>query len=457
VDVADNTARTKRRDRAVIGGALATGGTRVVTAATSFVILAMAARTLTRDEFGFVTMLLSIWLILTMFDLGLGGALTTRVAASHAREDLAEVRAYVDHALLAMSALGGLIAVAGCIGAITLPWGPWIEGNLSPATVVRGLIITFVLAGASMPAAVGAVALSGLQRFNAATGSVAAGGLLAMGVSAAIAATVPSPEAFLAAVLGCPLLVSLGFTAWVRMVLLRTGATGGRFDRGRLASMLRSSAWYALYTTANTVALGTGTVVVGSVLGLTDAAIFNVAARLFSPIITVIAASGAMLWPGMTEAISRGEVSWARTRHRRGLVIIGAVSSVLSVALIAFGPWLAHLWVGAALVPSRSLLAWTAAFTVTLSVTSQASVVLMAVERLRGAATLAVGGALVSVAASVLLARTIGVNGAAIGALAGCLGVLLPGIALLGRDTLRSLQHAAAPTPEAVRNDPPTA
>lgn len=435
----DDESRARGRDRAVIRGAVATSGTRLVTTATSFIILAIAARTLTTDEFGWVTMLISIWLILTMFDFGLGGALLTRIAASHARDDAAEVWAHFKHALLAMTAIGGLIAVGGCILAATLPWHAWINGALSAATLDRGMAIALTLSGASLPAAVGAVTLAGRQQFTAATGSVAAGGVLGAVACAVVAPMNPPPEVFLLAVLGGPVAMSSALTAWVGIDILRAQAGPSRFQAARLTDMLRASGWYALYTTANTITLGTGTVIVGTVVGLGEAAVFNVASRLFSPILTVIAASGALLWPGMTEAITRGELAWVRSRYQRGVLAIAGVGSVLSLALVAIGPWLAELWVGAALVPSRSLFLWTAAFTVTLAVTSQASVLLMAVERLRAAAVYAVVAALVSGVTSVLLANSLGAEGAAIGALAGCLCVLLPGIALLARDTLRSL------------------
>ena len=224
----------------------------------------------------------------------------------------------------------------------------------------------------------------------------------------------PSPDVFLLVVLGGPLLVSLGFTAWVGSGLVTADAEKAWFESARLKSMLLSSRWYGLYTAAVTIALGTGTVIVGSVRGLAEAAVFSIAGRLFSPIISVVAASGSLLWPGMTEAISRGDLAWVRSRYRRGLVSIGVISCALSLALIGIGPWLAELWVGAELVPARSLFVWTAAFTVSFVLMTQASGVLMAVERMRGAAALAVGSAVVSVGTSVVLVGLIGMNGAAI-------------------------------------------
>ncbi len=427
-------------------GAIAAGTVRLVTAATSYVTLGIAARVLTTEEFGLVAVLISFWLIVTMFDMGLGGALTTRVAVSHARDDLAGIRGHVNHALVALTAIGTLIAVGGTISAIALPWQEWIGGTLPPPTVTRSVIITFVVAGASLPAAIGVLILGGMQRFTIAQVGVAGGSLSTLVATAAVAPLDPPPDVFVLAVLGCPLAVSLGFTFWAIGGVLRGARAPAEFEADRLMSMLRASGWYALYNAGNTIMLGTGTVIVGSVRGLAEAAVFNVSIRLFSPIITVVAASGVQLWPGMTEAISRGDVAWARSRYKRGLAVVAGVSTAASITLVALGRWFAELWVGPDLIPSLNLLVWTAAFSVAVAVTSQANVLLMAVERIRIAATLSVCGAAAGMGASVILVGAVGVSGAAIGALVACAGILLPGVVLLARDTFKRLGAAADPS-----------
>ncbi len=131
----DASFRAQRRDRALRRGAVATGLVRLATALTSFGTYAIAARVLTSDEFGLVAVVISLWLILTMFDMGLGGALATRVAVSHARDDVAEIRVHVNHALVTLAGIGGLIAVVGSVSAVVLPWQDWISGDIRPDTL----------------------------------------------------------------------------------------------------------------------------------------------------------------------------------------------------------------------------------------------------------------------------------------------------------------------------------
>ena len=435
---ADSQTRGQRRDRAVVHGAFSTATVRVVMAAASFVTLGIAARSLTPDEFGLVAVMSSILLIVMMFDFGLGGALTMRVATSHGRDDLPGIRAHVDNALVALSCVGVVIAVGGAVSATTMPWHEWIGGTLDSSTVSRCLIITFVVAGASLPAAAGLMTLSAMQRFAAAQISIAGGSVLAVVTTAIVAPLNPPPEVFLLTMLGSQLVASFGFTLWVRLGVLRGLGSFG-FDRDQMKSMLLVSGWYALYTVANTVTVGTGTIVVGSVVGLAEAGVFNVAVRLFSPVIAVVTASGAQLRPGMTEALTRGDVAWARSRYWRGLVVVAAAITVMSVTLVALGRWFSEIWVGETLVPSLSLLAWTAAFTILLAMAGQSAILLLAVERIRPAAGLALGTAVAGSVGSVFLARTLGIDGAMIGAVAAILLIFIPGITLLARDTLRSL------------------
>ncbi len=434
----DSESRAKRRDRAVVRGTISTALVRVVMAAASFATLGVAARSLTPDEFGLVAVMSSIFLLAMMLDFGLGGALTMRIATSHGRDDLRGIRSHVDNALPALTCIGAAIAIGGTVSAMAMPWHDWVGGTLDGSTVSRCLMITFVVSGASLPAGIGIVTLTAMQRFTSAQMSIAAGSIAAVVTTAAVAPLNPPPEVFLITILGSPAAASFGFTLWARFGVLR-GLGSFSFDWDQMASMLRVSGWYALYTVANTVTIGTGTIVVGSVVGLAEAGVFNVAVRLFTPVITLVTASGAQLRPGITEALTRGDLAWVRSRFRRGLVGAAAASSVMSVALVVLGRWFTEIWVGEDLVPSLSLLTWTAAFTMTLAIAAQYAILLLAVERIRPAAALAVGTAVAAIGGSASLAWTLGMNGAMIGAFAAILLVFLPGIVWLARDTLQSL------------------
>lgn len=432
--------RAKGRDAAIVRGVLAVAAVRVISAGTAVLTLGIAARSLTQEEFGFVAALFSLWMILIMLDLGVGGTLTTRVAVAHARDDLDEMRMHVRDAVFTLSAIGALIAGAGTLSAFLLPWGGWVGGSLPPSTVRPAVILAFIITGATLPAIVGVVTLNGRQRMATAQLLNALRSVVALLATVVVAAMDLGPWAFILAMLGSPALVAFAITCWVVAVDLRGDRQRAALDAGRVGTMIRDSSYFALFGISNAVALGTGTFIVALILGPAAAAIFSVVSRMFTLLLSFIVLSGTQLWPAMTEAIARGELAWARIRYRHGIVVAGLATSAASLGLIVLGRPLARVWVGSELVPPLHLFVWTAAFTIVMAVAAQASVLLLAVERVRALAAVCVANAVVSVTASVLLTELIGASGAAAGAFLSCLAVLLPGIAVLCWSTLRHLE-----------------
>lgn len=439
--VAAQTRRGRKRDAAIVRGVAATITARIINAVMAMLTLGVAAKALTGEEFGLVSALFSLWMILTMFDLGIGGALVTRVATAHARGDAEEMLTSAREALVALTAIGVLIAVGGIASVGVLPWSRWVGGDvLGAAAVEPSVVLVFLLAGAALPAAIGIMTMTGQQRLASTQAVMALRGVCTLVATAAAAYAGLGPWAFLLAMVGAPTLISGALTAWVLFKELGRTARRGRVMSRRITTTFRDSVYYAVCNIGNAVAFGTGTLVVAAVLGPKDAGLFSVASRMFALVATLIAAAGTQLWPAMTEAIARGDTSWARSRYRVGIVAVGLVTTAASAGLVVLGRPLARVWVGHALVPSLGLLAWTAVLTVVVAVASQAAVLLRAVDRLRALATVCVANAVASVIASILLTRWMGMSGAAAGALLTCVAVFLPSVVLLVRRALRDLE-----------------
>lgn len=432
--------RRRGRDRAIVKAVVATLVARVSIAGVAFVALGIAARALTSEEFGVVATLLALWLVLTMMDVGVGSALVTRVAGAHARDDPAELRAHVRTALFSLTAIGGFIAVAGAVAAVTLPWGQWIGGQLPPSVVVPCVVVTFGAAGAAMPAAIGVLTLSGTQRMWLAQVWATVGSLLTLVVCVAVVLAGARPWTIVFAIVGTPTLVAGALTIWIICFDMPQAGRVGRVDARQIKSMMRASGYFAVINIGNSLSLGTGVMIVASVLGPAEAAKFSVVTRLFGLITSMVGAAGAQLWPPLTEAISRGDIRWARSRYYRGVVVAVSAATAASLVLVGVGRPLAELWVGSALVPQLDLFAWTAALTVAIAIAGQASVLLVAVERVRALAVLSLTTAAVSVTASVLLTRWLGPEGAMIGPLLACALIALPGTTMLVIGTMRTLE-----------------
>lgn len=437
--------RRRGRDRAILRGIVATAGTRVVSAGASLLTLGIAARSITKEEFGFVSAVVSLWMILSLIDLGLGGVLTTRVAQAHGRDDPDEMKAHVRDALQALTALGAVIVLVGSASAFVLPWERWLGGSLPSTSVVPAVVLMFATVGASMPGVVGIATLTGTQRMATARLWTALSSVATMLAAVVAAAAHLPPWAFVLAIVGCPTLVSLGVTAWVVLVQLPGVLARNGFRTGRITSTMRVAGYYAVMNASSAVTLGAGTLIVDAVLGAGQAAIFSVASRMYAMVSAVVLQSGAQLWPALTEAVVREDFGWARARHRQGIVFVTLATSTASLALIALGRPVARVWVGSALVPSLSLFISLGALTIGVCGAAQAGILLVATERVRPLAAICVANAVVGTAAAVLLTRTIGASGAALGGLISCVCVLGPGVAVLSRRT-RAAWPAAGST-----------
>lgn len=433
--------KRRQRDRAIVRGIFATITARVFTAAASLLTLAIASRVLTRNEFGFLASVVALWMILTMLDLGLGGALTTRIATAFARDDADAMSRHSRDTLQALTALGVFLAVAGSATTLILPWARWLGSGVPPSSVTPAVVLMFVTAGASMPGVVGIAILTGTQRMATAQLSSALGACLTVLLAIGAGALQLPPWAFVASILGCPTVVNIGVTGWI-VLRLPAPHPHGKSSRSRIADTARASVYFALLNASSAVALGTGTLVVAIVLGSGQAASFSVASRMYAMVFAVVSTSGAQLWPSLAEAIARRDLRWARQRYWHSIVTVTAVTAFAGVVLVALGRPVARVWVGASLEPSLSVLLALGALTVAVCGAAQASTLQLATERVRPLAVLCCVNAVLGTAASFALTEAVGPAGAAVGTLASCVCVLIPGIVALSRTTLQRLPAA---------------
>lgn len=429
--------KRRQRDRAILRGIVATAAVRLVSAAASLITLGIAARSLSKDEFGFVAAIVALWMILTMLDLGLGGTLSTRVAKAHAQDDLADMARHVRDGLYALGATGLALGVLGGASAFVLPWGRWLDGAQSSHNVVPSVVLMFVTAGAAMPAAVGTAVLTGRQRMATAQVMNGLGSVGTLVTAAAAGAMHLSSWAFVLAIVGVPTVIGIAVTVRVVSTLPGSADPGG-FTARQFVDTLRASGYFAILMVSNSVALGTGTVIVAVVDGAGQAATFSVASRMYAMLYAVVTQSGAQLWPALTEALARRDFSWARRRFVHSVVVASAVAALATLAVVLLGRAVARIWVGPDLVPPLALFVALGGLTIAACATGQAGTLLLATERVRPLSVISVANAVLGTAAAVVLARALGPYGAAIGGLAATVVVLTPGIARLIRVEMRS-------------------
>ena len=438
------TRRNQSRDRALVSAAATTLLSRLVSTIATIVILAVAAKALTSAQLGVVSVLTLLTIFLGFGDLGLGTLILTRLPAAHARGDEAGRREVVGTTLSVLLATALVIGGIGAISAFVAPWPSLLGAQHLPAGEVRSAVLAFFVSGAvAIPGGLGGRILAAMLRTAASQIWLAAGSVLSLAATIACAAVHAPMWAYVVAIAGAPGGLAAVQTGWVLLRSfpeLRPGTL--RWPLRTVGSYLRSASLYGIMTISAAIAYSIDSLVVSSILDASNAAIFAVAARLFSLVGTTIGLAGQQMWSALTDAVTRGDYAWVRSRYRHVLVISTLVTTVACGGLLLVGRPITRLWVGNHLVAPWSLLIALAGYTVLSTAVTQATYLLAAVERVSTIAALGLIMAGVNLMASVSFTHSVGLSGPILGSLVGLGAVMIgPVIVLTGRE-LRRLSPA---------------
>ena len=422
---------------------------RVITALATLVNIGLAARSLTIAELGVLSVLSALLLYFNFGDFGMGSVIMTRLPPAHARRDFMAMRQVVSAALSAMMIVAATATAIGVASIWFFPWQVVLGAETVAWSEVRAAVLVLVVTGTvGIVGSVGSRVLAALQRgtlLRVCDSIAAVTSMLAVTACAVLEGPIWAYLLAIFAPFTASWLLQLGYVM-VRYPYLKFGpkdldlAVGLRFLRDGTAFAVLSFGWVVTYTL--------DAIVVASVLGASQAAIFSIAVRLFGLVSGTLTLAGQQMWPAMGEAIARGDVAWVRTRFRRSILTAAVASSVSSAVLVLVGPTFARLWVGEELVPSQSLFIVFGIWTVYITVAVQYSLMLLAAEKIRLLAGLGLVVAAVNLAVSIILTRELGIVGPVIGSLvAACSVQLVPMIVMTRRftDRLFGEQRSQAP------------
>ncbi|MCU1656195.1 MAG: polysaccharide biosynthesis protein, partial [Pseudonocardiales bacterium] len=409
----------KQRDRALVHSAAATILAKIVVSASSVLTFAIAAHALSKPELGVVAVLTLLVVFLGFGDLGLGTLMMTRLPAANARNDQAEMRLVVGATLSALNGVAVVVAGVGGVSAYLLPWPSILGAESLPQSDVRmSVLCFFVLGGIAIPASVGSRVLSAMQRASVVRAWNAAAAVVALVLTIGCARAHAPMWSYVVAIAGAMALLPLIQLVWILTKTYPDLRPPALFmPLPTTLAYLRSASQFAVISLGWLIAYCIDSLVVSSTLGAAAAAVFSVAARMFNLVGGTLNMAGQQMWPALTDAITRGDVAWARSRFRGSLILSTAVNATACLLLVILGRPLARVWVGASLAPPLSLLIVMAVWTVYLTAVNQGSYLLTAVERVRMLAVTGLIMAPVNLVLSIVLTRTYGMTGPILGSI----------------------------------------
>ncbi len=408
-----------RRDRSIRQTFLASSGLQAVALVVTLTSLPFVTRALGTEAYGVLATLTGFVALLGFADLGIGAAVTTRLAMALGRDDAAEASRVVSTGLVAITAASTMLLVVGSLLTWLLPWNRVLGVESLPAHDVRKAVFCAVVAvSLSVLGSLGQRVLYGMQKGGIANLWLLAATLIGAGLSITAALVGAPLYVFVLAGIGSAAVVGVVCTWWVLV------KSAGRFPVSHEAmrvdefrALATSSGWFLAISVSSILAFQTDTLIVATLLGAADAGVFSIVTRLFGLVLAVLFPALLQMWPAIGEAFTRGDIAWIRSRIRWAIVLEFCLATAACTAIALLGRSGIGWLFGPGLKPPQGLLSLMAVFT-TLSLTSAPlAIFLNAVGRVRTHAYLAIAVGVTNLPLSWVLTGHVGIVGPVIGSL----------------------------------------
>ena len=412
VDADSEAGRSWERYRRVGLSSVAAIAMRAGTALGALAMVPVLVRLLGAEEFGIWFTITSATVVVGFADLGISNGLVTLIASAGARGDDDEIASYVSSAFFSLGVLGaGLFAAFAAVS----PHVDW-SGLLNVAEANRASVRPAVTALAaaicvSMPLGVAQRVHLGFQEGFLSSLYTGLGVLLGLALALVTAIQRADLVIVVAATLAGPVLMSL-----VNFAVLfgrRRPHLMPRLREARVTTagrVIRSGGLFLVLGLAVAVGYESDLLVLSRVLGPEAVTAYAAPMRMFALMPMVAGFLITPLWPAYSDALSRGDLRWARTTFRRSLLVAGALNVPAALVLIAVGRPLVEALVPGASPPLPLLLGLgTWALLSTVNIPFAMFLNGAHVVRLQVACALLM--ATTNLPLSIVLARTVGISG----------------------------------------------
>jgi len=382
--------------------------------------------------------LTSLLLLVQFADLGIGNGLVTVISDLRGRDETQAISAAVSSAAVIMCLVGLTLVTLSIPLVYFIDWPRAFKTFSLPSAGLDAAALIFAISlSVTIPATIGQKIQWGFQEAYRANiwqmiGNVLVlvmlifSGKLSLGLWAYVLATSGGP------------LVALVGSSFEQLVVRRPWLRP-HFDLASWILVRRllgiGGAW-GLCQCFLFVATGMDGVFVSRMFGASAMGDYGLMMRMMAGLAVAILLT-VPLWPVFSEALARGDLSWAMRTAKRALILCASIG-VASAALLLFGSrFIARIWIDRTMVPSIALVvafsAWVLVYNVFVGITS-----LMANQLLlRKLMYLTAFGSLISLALKVPLGRTLGLAGICWASVAG-IGTSIPIGVYLIRSTIKN-------------------
>jgi len=407
--------RSRERRRRAVLSSLASALAKVVGIATVLISVPLTLRYLGAERYGMWMTISSLIAMLSFADLGVGNALLNKVAHAHGKGDIASMQRLVSSGFLMFGLIASSILL---LLAVAYPWLDWstvfnVEGAIARREAGPTLAVFVTLFALNIPLGIAARVQTGLQESFKASLWQCAGSLAALASMVAVILVRGGLPWLVAASLGAPTVAALCNTMHF-FLRARPDLSPSRsgMSRGDMRGLLHTGVLFLALQIIAAVAYASDNLVIARSLGAAAVTEYAVPERLFGLIAMGIGIALAPLWPAYGEALSRGDVRWARSVFSRSLLVALMSATVVSLFLVAFAPWIITFWVGHKVDPPLLLLVGLGLWKVIEAGGNAMAMLLNGAHVIRAQLVSGVLTALSALALKIILVDSVGVAGA---------------------------------------------
>lgn len=359
-DTATEQGRTDERYRRAALSMAANLASRSISLVVMLLSVGVTVPYLGTERFGVWMTLASFVSMLAFLDLGLGNALTNRVAHAAGKATREQLRDIISGGLAVLLVLSAATAAGLAVISSLAPLQKLLNFSADLLPEVRAAALTFsCLFGLHMFAGGVQKVFLGLQR--------AFESYVANAVSALLSIALLVLAPYLKPGIPTLLWITFGLQSICALALLAVLARRGVLSLGAAARNARIEApalfglggLFFLLQIGVMASVGADSFLIANVLGANSVAVFAVAQRMFQIAIYPAAVLNTPLWAAYADAHALGDKAFIATTLRRSMLVTCAYAAVIGLMLIYFGQAIGLAWTkGAVLLPVGLLIVY---------------------------------------------------------------------------------------------------
>lgn len=404
---------TERHRRALLTGSLSTVA-RFVQIGSALVTVPLTLKYLGNERFGLWMTISSVLAMASFADFGVGNGVLNTVAKAFGKDDMEGVRKAVSSGFALLSSIAVLLLTAFFCAFHLVNWGNFFR-VVSPAARLEAgpalaVFATCFALNISMDV-VQRVQLGLQQGYRYSLWQLVGSTMGFIGILLGIWLQVGLPL-LITAFAGAPVLATflnaVHFFGFVRRDLCPSFLL---VSWKTIAQIGRLGGLFFVLQVVVAISYSADNFIIARTLGAVHVPEYSIPQRMFALVTMMSGMLVSPLWPAYAEAISRGDIDWAKRTLSRSLRLVFCATSAASIMLLLLSHKLLRLWVGPRIHPSPLLLVGLAVWVVICASGDALAMFLNGGEVVRFQVIVASSFGIACVSVKILFVRHFGIAG----------------------------------------------